>query len=579
MHGKADNFQDTENGKAGKDVKEELRLEQSHEEASGMCLECDDQPPTIICTGCNGEVYCETCFVAQHRKGSRSKHHAKRLVSQKVAMQQEVSHDLVMEDVDASVILQSVVVPDQEESPFARQIDLTSSLHLPHITSIRDVPASHSNPGTHYLERSKFIPIRLTLEERKYLRMLEAALNVSEYTDKIDVLGGSNKMKRIVAQIKELCSILSGLVLAADYEKGQKLFQDKDLSVNSVFFQNVFELGRRHKIMNPEKMRATYGKLIYLLMDSQIDEVKEMLGFDCVRPLKTVYSVLEQGDALQVLTDPLIVLATMEIIPVANKHRATIQREIKLKESAIESLVKKYANAAITQEDIRQCIFSIADNHSYLRQSRDCCDKMLHWLHTYFREDGKDSLAEKMMSPAIQESMARSVKWSLSIQAGSEGARLTHDHKRQFQYVKQSLTLWRTLATRMFELWMTAEADLLNGDVPYRLRDTGQGLQRVQGAPGSSRLMNSVVREVGTLCGGWVGSSVVHLGDHNVPNAFMLIDSMYSFPHSLVISLSGNSLPVFYSFGVEPANFPRVHSSSSYSQPRLSGCGAYSCHV
>jgi Protein of unknown function (DUF2009) len=75
------------------------------------------------------------------------------------------------------------------------------------------------------LERSKYIPLRLTFEERKYLRLLEAGLSVSEYTDKIDVIIYASKAKRIVTQIKELCSILSGLVLAADYKVGQELFQ------------------------------------------------------------------------------------------------------------------------------------------------------------------------------------------------------------------------------------------------------------------------------------------------------------------------------------------------------------------
>ena len=37
------------------------------------------------------------------------------------------------------------------------------------------------------MERSKYIPLRLTLGERKFLRLLEAALNVSEYTDKVRV--------------------------------------------------------------------------------------------------------------------------------------------------------------------------------------------------------------------------------------------------------------------------------------------------------------------------------------------------------------------------------------------------------
>lgn len=77
-----------------------------------------------------------------------------------------------------------------------------------------------------YVHRAKFIPLRLTLLERKYLRLLEAALTVSEYTDKVDILlpYGKSKVKRIVAQIKEICAVLSGLMLAADYKKGQELF-------------------------------------------------------------------------------------------------------------------------------------------------------------------------------------------------------------------------------------------------------------------------------------------------------------------------------------------------------------------
>lgn len=74
--------------------------------------------------------------------------------------------------------------------------------------------------GEWFVERAKFIPLRLTLSERKYLRLLEAALQVSEYTDKIDTIGfGLSKPKRIVHQIRELCAILSGLVLAADYKQ------------------------------------------------------------------------------------------------------------------------------------------------------------------------------------------------------------------------------------------------------------------------------------------------------------------------------------------------------------------------
>lgn len=123
--------------------------------------------------------------------------------------------------------------------------------------------------GEWFIERAKFIPLRLSIGERKYLRLLEAALSVSEYTDKIDTIGfGLSKAKRIVHQIRELCAIMSGLLVAADYKQGQDLFSDRDFEANSEFYQKIFELGRRHKIMNPDKMRTTYGKLIYLLQVS-----------------------------------------------------------------------------------------------------------------------------------------------------------------------------------------------------------------------------------------------------------------------------------------------------------------------
>jgi hypothetical protein len=44
--------------------------------------------------------------------------------------------------------------------------------------------------ATNFRERCKYIPLRLTMDQRRLLRLLEAALHVSEYTDKVRRGGG-----------------------------------------------------------------------------------------------------------------------------------------------------------------------------------------------------------------------------------------------------------------------------------------------------------------------------------------------------------------------------------------------------
>lgn len=83
------------------------------------------------------------------------------------------------------------------------------------------------------------------------------------------------------------------------------------------------------------------------------------------------------------------------------------------------------------------------------------------------------------------------------------------------------------LPADMFHLWSLAEQDLLSENVSYRLRDTGQGLNRIQAAPKTSRLMHVILNRAQKSIGSWVGSSVIHMGDHNVPNALMFIGEQH----------------------------------------------------
>lgn len=88
-----------------------------------------------------------------------------------------------------------------------------------------------------FTERARYIPLRLTMEERRLLRLLEAALSVSEYTDKVDIASWRSKSARIHAQIKDICAILSGLVVAQNYKRGQQLIVDRNFQDNAQFFQ------------------------------------------------------------------------------------------------------------------------------------------------------------------------------------------------------------------------------------------------------------------------------------------------------------------------------------------------------
>jgi len=391
-------------------------------------------------------------------------------------------------------------------------LDIDTSSSSMETNGVEESPGS---PLAEFTERTKYIPLRLTWSERKSLRLCEAALNVSEYTDKVDILTWKSKTGRIHEQIRDICAILSGLAVAADYEVGQRMIRDRSFEQNSDYFSSVFEIGRRHKILNPECMRTDYGKLVHMLMDSQNPDIQRLLEFKLVKKVRTVYDFLKEHDALDILKHQDIITATTAIVDLG-RTRAEVQQAIKVKEAAVKRLVRKYSSDDLGEEEIEWCLYSIGDNSSFLVFNRDPVDQMITYLTKYFPEN-------------LEADNVR----SLAIRGGYKGARLTHPHSQQYQYCLQTLTLWREIQSDMFKLWCLAEEDLLHASNYYSLRDTGQGLNRVQSAPAIGKAMHEILHRAQRKVGSWIGSSVVHLGDHNVPNALTFIDKYTQVPRIL----------------------------------------------
>jgi len=354
-------------------------------------------------------------------------------------------------------------------------------------------------------ERAKYIPLRLSLNERKMLRLVEACMTCCDYTTEVDQAGFKSQSRRTHEQLRHITAVLRGLVTACNYEAGQTLLHDDNFSNYEKVFRQMFEIARRHKIMNPEKMRTEYGKMVYILQDAVSPTVKPHLGFSVVGPIQSVYKFLEERGGLDVLSDKLIDTATEEILA-GKKSRAKIDNQIRAKERAVNQIKRKYRTDRLSSDDIHLCLYSICDNNSFLNSNRVPIDKIIDYLTSHFSPDKPEN------------------GYSLSIVSGEDGARLSHSHERQYYFALQSLTLWRDIIDDMFRLWAMGEEDLLSESVTYSLQDTGQGMQRVQQSPRTYQAMQQILTCVQKKVSHWVGSSVIHLGDHNVPNALSFID-------------------------------------------------------
>ena len=331
--------------------------------------------------------------------------------------------------------------------------------------------------GQTWLALSRFIPLRLSGEDRQLLAILERTLKVSEYTDNVDIyLSKYNRSEVIRREVAKIETILAGQFVALKMSKSTS-------SLTEEWFSSTFEVARRYKAMNPDRLRETYVKLMHMLQDAR------HFG---QTPIKTVANMeIDPNELNSILTDPLLDECVQCVL-------------------SADKIVKKYAHVPA----IGQLVDSVKDYSILIDSFLRPVTVLLNMLETKFDPTKTDKASD------------------LSIRSGSEGSRLSHSHAKQYQFVSQSLRLWKEVLTYFMPLWLKAEEDLLAGD--YRLADTGQGLNRVQPAPRAASLMGGIVSKVQRNgASGWIGSSVVHMGDHNVPNALIFLDKYCQIPRIL----------------------------------------------
>jgi hypothetical protein len=435
-------------------------------------------------------------------------------------------------------------------------------------------------------ELAQWVPLRLTPSERALLTVLEQTLHVSEYTDHVDVAnrrGAGVKTQRIIEGILEACHIATGLVAASGQEpswgkkphennnkinnkinnnnriKTNHKKQKKTLSStrgdpadHAIWWQTMFEIGRRHKVLNPAAMRSTYGKLMYLMQDSQNATVSKSLGFSLYRPLQLVGPYLQEHGCGDLLHDPRLECAVQFIADrdpeTGEKYeRAYIQTLVQGKQHVLEQLVEAYQNkGTLTADDIRRAIESLADAMAYIESNVAPVQRMFKYL-----EDNFDPASpQKSFSLALTTNSRLSIYnnnnnnnnnnnysrygFSAYSSGSREGPTLTHSHSEQYMFVWQSLCLWCKVMRNMHRLWVCADDDLLSTRTSYHLYNTGQGLQRVQTCPTVRQVMSQLLAQTQQEANApWVGLSVIHLGDRDVPNALVFIDKYTQIPRFL----------------------------------------------
>ena len=216
----------------------------------------------MYCNQCE-EQYCEVCYHNLiHRTGKRKTHTYKLLHPESEL--QHSSSQVHLPHLTSNG--QNGHKADEDDGDDTPMTDARLSAELEVGAANPYTTPAALKYGKYLRERARYIPLRLTASERQLLHLLTAALSVSEYTSRVDILPTHiTRTKRMVIQLKQICAILSGLVVANNFKLGQQMLVEREFADNAEWFKMVFEVGRRYKIQNPDAMRGAYGMMMYMV--------------------------------------------------------------------------------------------------------------------------------------------------------------------------------------------------------------------------------------------------------------------------------------------------------------------------
>ena len=442
------------------------------------CCECEDQPADVHCIQCD-ESFCRPCWGGQHRRGKRSLHKLQPILGEVLERAHQPAEPSVHHAVEVGGAQLNHSGMACEPAGDATQ-DLGAAGSIGPALPPGGMAALYSNDSERRLktnrERVRWLPLRLTEEERTLLALLQGALHHSEYTDKVDVFSHSEKVQRQLHEMTDYMQTQCGLQLANSFKAGQRLVQSK-LRANQDFFARAFEVGRRYKVMNPQKMRSDYGKMMYLLMDSQRPEVAEILQINLVKPIHTVGQLLQAKHGEGILASEDLDDATRDLSN--DTHDSTqlllLQQQ---KREAIGRILDKYSTKDLSRDEITRVLDSISDANNFLANNEQPVTRMLELLKTNFDNAGpKGNVKGGDFSLAIgRGNNFRSggnffhggyKKFTVHSMGGSNsgGAKLTHSHSTQFTFTSQTFMLWQQVSKHMYSEYACCHSLCLNSCV------------------------------------------------------------------------------------------------------------------